>query len=238
MSLTIVESRRKFCRRVIVLPVLIALSVASLHAAKLNYLPPGKPDAVALLAPPPAPGSPEQAADLAEVIAVHDHCPPQEAAIAYSEEKFTVFAFAPDIGAFFQKDNLPKTATFFHRIQKDTKVVEDAAKDHWKRLRPYTVDPALVNGPVGKGYSYPSGHSIRATVFSLILSQIFPDKRAAIMAEGRTIAWRRVEIARHYPTDIYAGRVLGQAIVREMDKDPAFQRDLAAVKAEIAAARK
>ena len=35
--------------------------------AGLNYLPNQQPDAIELLAPPPLPGSPEQAADLAEV---------------------------------------------------------------------------------------------------------------------------------------------------------------------------
>jgi hypothetical protein len=49
--------------------------------------------------------------------------------------------------------------------------------------------------------------------------------------------WHRVEIARHYPTDIYAGRVLAQAIVRQMKKSNAFQKDFAEAKAEIIAAQ-
>ena len=218
--------------------VLTTVAAAPLLADGLNYLPPGQPDAIALLAPPPQPGSPEQAADLDEVINVRDHCTPREAAIAYSEEDFFVFNFAPEIGPFFQANRLPKTAVFFHRVQKDMKTVEHTAKNFWKRPRPYQMDPALANGKPGKSFGYPSGHSMRATVFSLLLSQIFPDRRAAIMAEGRTIAWRRVEIARHYPTDIYAGQVLGQAIVRQLEASSKFQRDFAAVKAEIAAAQK
>jgi acid phosphatase (class A) len=51
------------------------------------------------------------------------------------------------------------------------------------------------------------------------------------------MGWHRVQIARHYPTDIYAGRVLAQAIVREMNENPQFQHDLAEVKAEVAAAQ-
>jgi hypothetical protein len=34
------------------------------------------------------------------------------------------------------------------------------------------------------------------------------------------------------PTDIYAGRVPGRAIVRELPASPAFQHDLAEAKAE------
>jgi hypothetical protein len=40
-----------------------------------------------------------------------------------------------------------------------------------------------------------------------------------------------------YPTDIYAGRVLAQAIVRKMKENPDFQKDFAGAKAEIAAAQ-
>ncbi|HMD53742.1 MAG TPA: phosphatase PAP2 family protein, partial [Phycisphaerae bacterium] len=88
-----------------------------------------------------------------------------------------------------------------------------------------------------KSYSYPSGHSTESMVLALVLAGVFPDKHDAIIAEARNIGWHRVEIARHYPTDIYAGRVLAQAIVREMNKNPDFQHDLAAAKAEIAAAQ-
>jgi membrane-associated phospholipid phosphatase len=46
----------------------------------------------------------------------------------------------------------------------------------------------------------------------------------------------RVQIARHYPTDIYAGRVLAQAIVKHMKKNQAFNKDFEGSKAELAAA--
>jgi acid phosphatase (class A) len=74
-------------------------------------------------------------------------------------------------------------------------------------------------------------------VLALVLADLFPDHHDAIIAEARNIGWHRVEIARHYPTDIYAGRVLAQAIVREMKNDPDFQKDFAAAQAEIAAAK-
>jgi acid phosphatase (class A) len=71
-------------------------------------------------------------------------------------------------------------------------------------------------------------------VFGLLLAELFPDRKDAILEEGRNIGWHRVEIGRHYPTDIYAGRTLAQAIVRELKANPAFQTDLAKVKDELA----
>ena len=48
----------------------LVIAVAPLHAAdkKLHYLASGQPDAATLLAPPPLPDSPEQAADMETVV--------------------------------------------------------------------------------------------------------------------------------------------------------------------------
>jgi acid phosphatase (class A) len=155
---------------------------------------------------------------------------------AYSEKNFSAFNFTPAIGAFFQSNNLPKTALFFNRVQTDAAAITDNAKDFYKRPRPYVTDPSLANGKLEKSFSYPSGHSTETMVLALVLADLFPDKHDAIIAEARSIGWHRVQIARHYPTDIYAGRVLAQAIVKQMEKNADFQKDLAAAKAEITAA--
>jgi len=97
------------------------------------------------------------------------------------------------------------------------------------------VDPTLASGKLEKTFSYPSAHSTESMALALVLADLFPDKHDAIMAEGRLVGWHRVEIARHYLTDIYAGRVLAQAVVREMKKNPDFQKDFAEAKAEMGA---
>jgi acid phosphatase (class A) len=204
--------------------------------AHLHYLTGKKPDAIALLAPPPLPDSAEQAADMAEVQAVYHAANSNDIAAAYSEKKFSIFNFTPAIGAFFQSNNLPKTMAFFERVQTDAAAVTDNAKDFYKRPRPYTTDPSLANGKLEKSFGYPSGHSTESMVLALVLADLFPDQHDAIIAEARSIGWHRVQIARHYPTDIYAGRVLAQAIVKQMVKSDTFQKDFAEAKAEIAAA--
>jgi acid phosphatase (class A) len=216
----------------------LAFAVTTLHAQiNESYLSAGKPDTIALLAPPPLPDSPEQAADLAEVQAVCHAAPSNDIAVAFSEKKFDIFNFTPAIGVFFQPGKFPKTEAFFHKVQTDAETVTDSAKDFYKRPRPYIIDPSLASGKLEKSFSYPSGHSTESMVLALVLADLFPDKHNAIIAEARSIGWHRVEIARHYMTDIYAGRVLAQAIVRQMKKNDAFQKDFAEVKAEIAAAQ-
>ena len=206
-------------------------------AARLHYLKAGRPNAAELLAPPPRPGSSEQSADLALVFAVSKACSSNEMALAFSEKRFSIFTFAPAIGSFLAPGKLPQTEAFFERVQQDAASAVDLDKDYWKRPRPYTVEPSLVAGKLETSYSYPSGHATEAAVLALVLAELFPDRRDAILEIGRDIGWHRVWIARHYPTDIYAGRVLAQAIVRELKASPAFRKDFAKAKAETASAR-
>jgi len=224
-------------RRCLVTGLLLLAFVSPLLAAEPHYLKKNRPDPIALLAPPPLPGSPEQAADFATVVNAQKNCSAADESLANSEKKYYVFNFAPAIGAFFQSNSLPKTALFFQRLQDDISHAADMGKNHWKRPRPYIVDTNLAPGEMEASFSYPSGHSTKAIVFATLLSEIFPDKRAEIFAIGRDIGWHRVQLARHYPTDVQAGRVLGQAIAREMKKSAAFKKDFAEVKAELLAAK-
>ena len=203
-----------------------------------HYLAAAQLDASALLPPPPRPGSDEANADMAQVVAVHRACTTNQAAVAFSEKKFSIFNFTPAIGEFFQPGKLPKTEQFFSRVQKEAAAATDDAKEIFKRPRPYTVDPSLASGKLEKSFSYPSGHSTEAMVLALLLVDLVPDKAEAILQIGNDIGWHRVLIARHYPTDIYAGRVFARAIVRELKSSSAFRCDFAEVQSEIATAQR
>ena len=207
------------------------------RTSSLRYLAPEKPDVIALLPPPPPLDSAEQAADMATVREVYHAASSNDIAAAYSEKKFSVFNFTPAVGSFFQSNNLPKTTAFFEHVQTEAATVTDNAKDFYKRPRPFVTDPTLINGQLEKSFGYPSGHSTESMVLALVLAEVFPDKHDAIIARARNIGWHRVEIARHYPSDIYAGRVLAQAIFHEMNNSPMFQKEIAEVKKEVTAAQ-
>ena len=52
------------------------------------------------------------------------------------------------------------------------------------------------------------------------------------LERGREIGWDRVVAGLHHPTDIYAGRVLGQALAESLLADPKFQAELVQLKKE------
>ena len=217
--------------------ILLLCVTAPLHATD-KYLVTGKTDGVVLLAPPPLPGSPEYNADLNCARAVFKEKSKAEEARAMKLANLTIFNFAPAIGEFFQPGKFPKTEAFFADFRPEIKACIEIPKNYWKRQRPYQVDSSLNLGKPEPSFSYPSGHSTVGTIQALLLAELFPDKRDAILAIGREIGWSRVLIGKHFPTDVHAGRVLAQAMVREMQANPTFQKDFAELKAEIAAVKK
>jgi acid phosphatase (class A) len=52
------------------------------------------------------------------------------------------------------------------------------------------------------------------------------------LKRGQEIGWDRVIAGVHFPSDVYAGRVLGQTLAQAMLKSPDFQRRLTQAKAE------
>jgi acid phosphatase (class A) len=223
--------------RYLAAPVALALFLATSLLAQEKYLAAGHPNGSVLLAPAPLPNSAEQAADMASARAVFNGRTPKEEARANKLAVLTIFNFASAIGPFFKEEKFPKTAAFFVKLKPEIKPAIDATKNSWKRKRPYELDPALALGKPEASTGYPSGHSTIGTIHALLLAELFPDKRDAILAIGREIGWSRVIIGKHFPTDVHAGRVLGQAIVRELLASPAFQRDFAEIKAEVQAVR-
>ena len=157
---------------------------------------------------------------------------PAEEARAAKHDGLSLFAFAPAIGPSFSPGKYPKTEELYAKVKKEIADPINIPKNHWQRKRPYEVDLSLGHGQPEKSPSYPSGHSTRGTVYAAMLAEIFPDKRDEILAIGREIGWDRVLIGKHFPTDIYAGRVLAKAIFRELMASPAFQHDLAEAKEE------
>jgi acid phosphatase (class A) len=230
--LVLIRSAQRSSIPTVVIFVIACVAAPAPFAAD-GYLRPGEVDAVALLCPPPLVGSAEQAADLESVQRAFKDRTAEDVARGHAELEFNLFSFAPNIGPFFQPGKFPKTEALFKRALSDTKTITDAGKNHWKRPRPYDLDPHLLDGDKEPSFAYPSGHSTRATVYSLLLVELFSDDCEKLLAQGRQIGWDRVILGKHYPTDIYAGRVLGQAVVRQLLADEKFQRDLAAAKVEI-----
>ena len=226
-------------------PVLFALIFLVLAAGSLQatgpYLGSDAPDAVALLPPPPPAGSPEDVADREMAFRVYSTHTPEQFALGVAEEKLSIYQLTPSVGSWFQTGKFPKTDALFKQVEAELYPIAKRAKLEWKRPRPYVADPArftdVIEHEEKPSPGYPSSHATRGALYSLLLVELFPEQRDAILAKGREAGWLRVQGGVHTPIDTYAGRTLGQAVAQALLRNSVFQHDLAEAKAEIAAAR-
>jgi hypothetical protein len=144
-----------------------------------------------------------------------------------AENKLTPAAFQPVLGADFSAENFPLTFKLLQDAERDSKAFTSKGKDRFDRPRPFEADSRV--RPVVKtsgDRSYPSGHATRGAMWAAILAEVVPERKKALIGRGQEIGWDRVIGGVHYPTDVYAGQVLGTALAREMLKTAVFREQL------------
>jgi len=220
--------------------LLLPLALVAAPAAG-RYLKAEAYNVAALIPAAPADDSLTTLADLTVVRAVQARRTPEEVALAAYFVRDSVFQYDAAIGPWFTATNLPFAAEFFEQVRADRFAISTKGKELWARRRPPLLDPtvhAAVELPATG--SYPSGHATMAFVWAGLLAEIFSEKREALLARAELVAWSRVVAGVHYPSDIAAGRLLGERLTRDFLAVPEVRAALERVRAEAmtAAARK
>jgi len=175
-----------------------------------------------ILPPPPAEGSQNLAADQNTRTEVSKTATKAQIKTAKHTE-YDVFSFSDILGSRFNAQELPKTAAFFKKIDSDTHAAIHIAKKTFERPRPMKTT----------GYDYPSGHSTLSFVWESLLVDIFPERQKELYAQAKTMAWNRVVLGHHYPSDIAAGETYGHYLAQEFLKNTQCQQEFDSVKEEL-----
>lgn len=82
-----------------------------------------------------------------------------------------------------------------------------------RRPRPYRAHPRIVAhvAPLDE-FSFPSGHTLHATVFTLIALAWFPLLAPLVLPFAALVAMSRVVLGLHYPSDVLAAIVIGSLL--------------------------
>lgn len=214
---------------------LLAFAASPLRAEDAKPFATGKTiDLTTLLKPPPTNDSAQTKAELGEVLTLQVTRSPDMEAYAQADAVEDVWRFANVMGPAFKAEQLPVFSAFFDRIVATEGAVVDPAKDSWKRPRPHQLSPLVK--PVVKisnSGAYPSGHTTVGTLMGIVLSNMVPEKRAAIMDRAWFYGENRIIGGIHYRSDIEAGRIAGSVIAARIMEQPEFQAEFTAAKAEL-----
>lgn len=139
----------------------------------------------------------------------------------------------------FDIANVPQTLKLLQIVADEEEVDSKVAKAFFHRPRPYAVDATLKTcTPVKPGKaenSYPSGHATLAFSMGVVLAHVMPAKAQAILARSHEYAENRLVCGVHYRSDIVAGQQFGTVLALRLMELPAFQAQMEAARAELAA---
>jgi undecaprenyl-diphosphatase len=85
-----------------------------------------------------------------------------------------------------------------------------ALKDRIGRTRPFVDCPDIrACAQALDHFSFPSGHTLHAVAFTVVISAHFPDLAPATALFASLVAASRVVLGLHYPSDVVAGAMVG-----------------------------
>lgn len=163
-----------------------------------------------IVGPYPEKGSEAEARDFEIMLSLQETRTDEQCAEAAQQEQAT-------LKNIFYKDNGPLTKREANRLTvilfkayAEAGVNIYLAKGAYKRPRPYLTRPDIVPCiDKENSYAYPSGHTTVARVFGRILSRIYPERAEAFMKRADEAAQHRILGGVHHPSDIEAGKKLG-----------------------------
>jgi acid phosphatase (class A) len=167
-----------------------------------------------LLGPFPTPGSVEEAADVETLMKFQENRTEEDCKLAGAEESATLEKMFTGI---LTKKEIKKQNFKLLKHYGEAGANMYIAKKIYGRPRPYLshsqIKPCIA---LENTASYPSGHTTAARVLGRLLAKIYPERAEAIMIRAERVALNRVIGGVHYPSDIAAGKVLGDHILQKI----------------------
>lgn len=143
---------------------------------------------------------------------------------------------AAGLGSTFTEQRYPATTALLLALHEDMRAVNRAGNlENGHRVRPSGVDSrikSIFTADLNNSASYPSARSASSRVWALLLGDIFNQRRAALLAHADRTAQLRLVGGAHFPSDIDAGKRVGEAYYAQLQKIPSFQQALVLTKQE------
>lgn len=215
----------------------VLLTAQEKPAAHPPFLTPAQQTEALNMAFPPTAGTILDTTDRMTVLEVQRYRTPDMEAWARSVDEARIWVNAEVLGPDFRPEKLPVCAAFFDRVRSDVYQASRDAKKRYARPRPFKIIPGVKPCvPFSDSPGYPSGHAIQIYSWLDMLVDLFPEKKTELEAFAQRLAWARVVGGVHFPSDLVAGRILVEQLMKAYRATPEFQKGLEACRKELMAA--
>jgi membrane-associated phospholipid phosphatase len=115
------------------------------------------------------------------------------------------------IGMINKDANIKQKGLFIGEAFLVSAIITTAVKIGVKRERPFNTYPEIDDNATGGGYSFPSGHTSSVFSTATSLSMAFPKWYviAPSFAWASVVAYSRMDLGVHYPSDVLGGMIVG-----------------------------
>ena len=211
-----------------------------------GYLGRELPDSLKLLPAPPKEGSPafkqDQAVSRASQKLRGTARYTQASSDADLAFPHVAGVFSCALGVPVAQESSPRLYQLLRRTMTDAGLATYAAKDHYKRTRPFVFYKEGTCAPNDEAAlrndgSYPSGHTSIGWMWALVLTQVAPDHADVLLARGRSFGESRLVCNAHWQSDILAGRTIASGTFAKLQTNATFQADVVAATQEVQSLR-
>lgn len=181
---------------------------------------------------PPATGSP---IDLEDVRMMREWQVKRTRAQCEFANKTFEYKFEVMYLGMFTADEFKKLKPLLNNVFAFSGIVTNEFKKEFGRPYPFVAHPDI-KPCVPTEYAlaaYPSGHSSAGTLSACVLADLFPKRANELLAYGDLQGDMRVVMGRHYPTDVVAGKQIGQDICDKLMANDKFKKELEAVRSSL-----
>lgn len=203
-------------------------------------------DSLAMLPPPPAPGTMAFANDEAVRAAaakLRGTARWDLAAVDAELIKPTMLqTFSCALGVPVNQTDTPNLARLLRRTLSDGSLSTYGAKTHYQRVRPFMAHNEGTCLPheeesLRKNGSYPSGHTAIGWTQALVLAQVSPDNADALFSRGLAFGESRVVCNAHWQSDIIEGKIVAAATFALLQNNAAYRQDVSLAAADVTNAK-
>jgi|JI9StandDraft_1071089.scaffolds.fasta_scaffold02365_2 acid phosphatase (class A) len=155
--------------------------------------------------------------------------------------EYLLSAFSCAAGVSLTPANSPALASILGRTTVDAGLAAEAAKQLYKRTRPFMHNEGNIciarSAGLDASFDYPSGHASLGWMTGLVIAQLAPDHASSILARGRAYGESRVVCGLHNMSAIEAARTNAAGVFAALQGSPEFTAAMAVARQELAAAR-